>query len=135
VRNIQVDNIDFIDVLKTGKAAILGSRASTGAILIYTKTGSSLNKPSLPGLLQVGLQGFYKAREFSVFDPTESGNENRPDIRTTIHWNPNLRTDSTGKVEESFITSDQTGKFIIIAHGLRGDGTPLFGTKEFSVEE
>ncbi|MFK8010232.1 MAG: TonB-dependent receptor plug domain-containing protein [Saprospiraceae bacterium] len=134
IRGLSVDNVEFIDVLKTGKASILGSRAANGAILIYTKIGSSINNKPITGLLKVGIEGFYKAREFSIFDAQESGNQNRPDIRTTIHWNPNLRTNSEGIAVENFITSDQIGKFIIIAQGLRGDGKPLFGTKEFTVE-
>jgi hypothetical protein len=135
VRNFPVDNIDFIDVLKTGRAAILGSRAANGAILIYSKIGSSLEAGSVVGLLKVELEGFHKAREFPVFEVMKEGNQNRPDIRTTLHWNPNLRINSEGEVEETFITSDQIGKFVIIAQGLRGDGKPLFGIKEFSVEE
>ncbi|MFK7774698.1 MAG: TonB-dependent receptor plug domain-containing protein [Saprospiraceae bacterium] len=135
IRDFPVENIEFIDVLKTGRAAVLGSRAANGAILIYSKVGSSLDSKPITGLLRIKVKGFYRAREFSVFDAMEEGNQNRPDIRTTIHWNPNLRTNSKGIVEENFITSDQTGKFIIIAQGLQADGKPLFGTKEFSVEE
>lgn len=135
IRSMPVENIDFIDVLKTGKAAILGSRAARGAILIYTKTGTALNQLPVVGLLKTKMVGFYKAREFAIFDANEEENSNRPDIRTTLHWNPDLRTDQFGKVKEEFTTSDQTGTFIIIAQGLKKDGTPLYGIKQFEVEE
>lgn len=135
IRSLPVENIDFVDVLKTGKAAILGSRAARGAILIYTKTGSTLSQGPIVGMLKTKLVGFYRAKEFSVFDTTDENNSNRPDIRTTIHWNPDLRTNQEGRVIEKFTTSDQTGSFIIIAQGLRKDGTPLYGIKEFKVEE
>jgi len=38
-------------------------------------------------------------------------------------------------VWDAFKTSDQTGSFIIIAQGLRGDGQPIFGTTSFEVAE
>ncbi len=137
LRAISVSDIDFIDVLKGSYAAIYGVRGANGVILVYTKTGGLISSPKkpVPGLLRTQLIGFHKAREFAVFDPTAVGNSNRPDIRTTIHWNPDLRTDSKGEVWEIIKTSDQTGSFIIVAQGLRADGQPLFGTASFEVEE
>ncbi len=128
-----VADIEFIDVLKGAEASIYGSRGATGVILVYTRTGPSAATEE-PGLLPTKIIGFHKAREFAVFDSEEQKNSNRPDIRTTLHWNPILKTNKKGEAEDSFKTSDQTGKFIIVAQGLKDDGTPLFGTTEFEVE-
>jgi len=136
-RGFPVSDIEFVDLLKGPRTAIYGSRAKNGVILVYSKKGSRYsgsNKP-VPGLLHTKIIGFHKAREFAVFDPNAVGNSNRPDIRTTLHWNPDLRTDAKGEVWEAFKTSDQIGNFIIIAQGLRKDGLPIFGTASFRVEE
>ena len=101
---------------------------------MYTKTGSD-GIASEPGLLNATINGYHRIREFAVGDPTLPGNRNRPDYRTTLHWNADLRTNSKGLVKEELLSSDQTGKFFIVAQGLRADGTPFFGLGEFYVEE
>jgi len=135
-RNFPVGDIEFIDLLKGNETAIYGARGANGVILLYTRTGygESIKKPT-PGMLKVQLIGFHRAREFGVFDPNASGNHNRPDIRTTLHWNPNIVIDENGLVEEIFKTSDQKGRFIIVAQGMTGNGIPLFGKAVFEVEE
>ena len=135
IRTLIAADIDFIDAVIGARASVFGMGASNGAILVYSKRGSNYVKstPS-PGLLQAKIFGFHKAREFAVFDPNAAGNSNRPDLRTTLHWRANQATDGAGVVKDSFPTSDQKGKFIIIAQGLRLDGQPFFGTGEFVVE-
>jgi len=130
---IPPQTIEFIDILKGPSAASYGSRGSGGVILVYTKTGSD-GIASEPGLLNATINGYHRIREFAVFDPNLPGNRNRPDYRTTLHWNADLRTNSKGLVKEELLTSDQTGKFFIVAQGLRADGTPFFGLGEFYVE-
>ncbi len=128
-----VADIEFIDVLKGAEASIYGSRGATGVILVYTNSGISTASDE-PGVLSTKIIGFYKAREFAVFDSATDRNSNRPDIRTTLHWNPILKTNEKGEAKDLFKTSDQYGKFIIIAQGLKDDGTPLFGTTQFEVK-
>ena len=130
---LTVQEIDFIDVLRGGDASIFGVRGGNGVILIYTRSGNTANPVVAPGILNSRIYGFHKAREFAVFDPNLPGNQNRPDLRTTLHWNPNLRGNAHEIIKESFTTSDQSGQFLIIIQGLRKDGQVLFGMKKFEV--
>lgn len=137
VRNYPAINIEFIDAIRGSRAAAkFGIDATNGAIIMYTRNGAGavVTKKANPGLLDAQLRGFYKARVFATFDPNGVGNQNRPDIRTTIYWNPDIRTDIAGKAKDSFTTSDQDGKYIIIAEGLRSDGVPLSGSATFEVD-
>lgn len=134
VRTLQTFNIDFIDVIRGNRAAFLGSDGTNGALLIYTKQGPELAAQNKPGVLNAQINGYHKARQFAVFDPTATGNQNRPDLRTTIHWNADLRIDETGSLKEVFKTSDQKGKFVIVAQGLRNDGQPFYGVSSYEVE-
>ena len=132
--SIPVTDVEFIDVLAGADAAIYGSRGGNGVILIYTRIGGrggSLG-PS-PGIMTFDLKGFHKVREFAVFDPLTDPNPDRPDLRTTLHWNPRLEADATGQIFEKFTTSDQEGTYLIIAQGIRKDGQPLFGMSRFFV--
>ena len=132
--NISVRDVEFIDILKGPDASIYGARGANGVILIYTRRGSgATNQGQPPGINKFDFIGFHKAREFAVFDPDDPKNANRPDIRTTLHWNPSLKVDASGQVQESFRTSDQTGTYLIIAQGLRANGIPLWGYTTFEV--
>ncbi len=128
---IPVETIEFVDVLKGATAAIFGVNASNGVILIYSREGSGVIIKE-PGLLYTQMTGYHRVREFADF--TAGTADGRPDLRTTLHWNPLLRTDEQGKATESFTTSEQTGRFLVVAQGLRPDGRPCFGTLEFAVE-
>ena len=132
--SLSVADIEFIDVLRGADATIYGVRGANGVILIYTRLGTVLSAYKQSGILNAKIVGFHKAREFAVFDSENPANSNRPDIRTTLHWNPMLEVNQLGSIQESFTTSDQKGKFIIIAQGLRKDGQLLFGQKTFEVK-
>ncbi|MEM8524941.1 MAG: TonB-dependent receptor plug domain-containing protein [Bacteroidota bacterium] len=132
---IMPQDVEFIDVLKGAEASIYGVRGANGIILIYTrKGGMSRDRNRGLGIINASVFGFHKSREFAVFDPNVLGNQNRPDLRTTIHWNPHLITDETGRTKVSFTTSDQLGTFLVVAQGLRRDGKPLFGMTTYQVE-
>jgi hypothetical protein len=44
------------------------------------------------------------------------------DIRSTIHWEPNIVTDKNGKAIVSFYTADNTGTYTLIIEGMDLDG-------------
>ncbi|MEM6770566.1 MAG: TonB-dependent receptor, partial [Bacteroidota bacterium] len=131
--NIPIEVIEFIDVLKGSSAAAFGSIGGTGVILVYTRTGNG-NFSKEPGLINTSLNGYHKVREFAHFDVTLPENRNRPDLRTTLFWQPILRIGDQGQLTDSFSSSDQKGTYLIIAQGLRKDGIPYYGTKVFEVQ-
>ncbi|MGB3547142.1 MAG: TonB-dependent receptor plug domain-containing protein [Saprospiraceae bacterium] len=135
VRNVPVQQIEFIDVIRGARAAIFGGGGANGAILLYSRQGDSGGGSVIPGKLKTKLYGFHKAREFAVFDPQLPDNRNRPDLRTTLFWAPGLRTDAAGRAGQTFSSSDQTGDYLIVAQGLRKDGRPYVGIAQFTVEE
>lgn len=134
LRDISSGELDFIDVLTGAGASFYGSRASNGVIVVYTNRGNFFLDKKTQGLLYTKVEGYHEAKEFAVFDYDGEGNQNRPDFRTTLHWNGDIRTNVLGEAKESFITSDQFGKYIILVQGLRSDGQPLYGKSEFTIE-
>lgn len=134
LRNYPMVNVDFVDVIKGTRASIFGSSGANGVILVYSRNSNGVNNVGVPGEVWTQIEGYHKQREFPVFDPTVVGNQNRPDIRTTIFWNPLLFTDKKAKAKDRFNTSDQTGKFHVIAQGLTYDGRPVFGSTSFEVQ-
>ena len=69
------------------------------------------------GTIVLPFQGIYQAREFYETD-YEHINPVKTDNRTTIYWNPEIKTDSTGNAKISFYNSDLKGKAIIKISGI-----------------
>ena len=80
-------------------------------------TYSSSYRGNPRGAIVFPYQGLYQAREFYVPD-YENHNTKIPDNRTTIYWNPEVKTDSTGKVHISFYNSDLDGEALIRISGV-----------------
>ena len=80
------------------------------------------------GAIVFTFQGIYKAREFYQPD-YENKNIEAPDNRTTIYWNPEIQTDSTGTAKVSFYNSDLKGKALIrisgVSYSLKNASTSL----------
>lgn len=69
------------------------------------------------GAIVLQFQGIYRAREF--YKPNyENNKNNKVDNRTTIYWNPEVKTDSTGKAHVAFYNSDLIGKALIRISGV-----------------
>jgi hypothetical protein len=45
-----------------------------------------------------------------------------PDLRSTIYWKPNLKTNAQGEADLFFFTADGTGTYTVIAEGLTPTG-------------
>ncbi|MBC7912847.1 MAG: hypothetical protein H7Y07_01880, partial [Pyrinomonadaceae bacterium] len=57
-----------------------------------------------------------------------------PELQSTIFWNPNLNSNSTGKADFSFYTSDIKGEFVILVQGVEVKNIkPIYGSLRFNV--
>lgn len=128
-------DVDNIDILKGADAAIFGSRASTGVISVLTKRGSSNYDYSKDPTSGVSIQkrvGYYVAREF--FAPKYDvaiPDHVRPDFRSTLQWQPNVKTDATGKATLTYWNTDANAKIQIIVEGVSTQGRIGIGTAEY----
>ena len=130
---INVQDVETVEVLKSGaNSAIYGSMGGGGLLIITTKRGEVNNnyRSYSPGIMSYKPQGFFKAREFyspNYDDPAI--NAKVPDLRTTIYWNPNVISDTTGKANIEFFNSDGTGNYKAIVEGININGS--IGRKVF----
>lgn len=130
---INVQDVETVEVLKSGaNSAIYGSMGGGGLLIITTKRGEVNNnyRSYSPGIMSYKPQGFFKAREFyspNYDDPAI--NAKVPDLRTTIYWNPNVISDTTGKANIEFFNSDGSGNYKAIVEGININGS--IGRKVF----
>jgi hypothetical protein len=87
------------------------TRAGTGPF-VQRATGIYIYKP----LVLAEYKQFYRPR-YPV-----KGNINNTDLRSTIHWSPNIITDKNGMTTLSFYAADKPAKYTIICEGSDMNG-------------
>jgi hypothetical protein len=92
-------------------------------LLIYTNRGM-VRKYYNPSIANITPKGFNKAREFysPKYDRPKGDADKLPDLRSTIYWNPYLKTDAAGKTTFSFYNGDGPGTYKVIVEGINADG-------------
>ncbi|MFS4466310.1 TonB-dependent receptor plug domain-containing protein [Maribacter sp. 2210JD10-5] len=137
--SIQANEVLFVDVLKGADAAIYGFRGANGVVAIYTQRDLFLDDikgKRNPNVTNVKIAGFYKTREFFSPDYSVSRPEHvQGDYRTTLHWQPKIKTNENGEAQLEFYTGDSTGEYQIKVEGITFDGSPFSSSNIFTVEE
>lgn len=105
-------------------SAIYGSRASGGVVIVTTKKARKINNyyKESPGVITFKVNGFYKQREFYSPKYEHAGADNKPDLRTTIYWNPEFTTDKDGDASLSYYNADGAGTYRVVIEGVDAEG-------------
>ncbi len=126
VTDVNMPDVESIEILKSAAyTAIYGGRGGGGVIVINTKSGKSgyVVNTYAPGIMTYQPIGLFRGKEFympNYADPKI--NKTIADLRTTIYWNPNVITDSSGNAEVEFYNADNTGNFKITLEGMDLNG-------------
>ncbi|MFH6601930.1 TonB-dependent receptor plug domain-containing protein [Maribacter algicola] len=138
LKTLRAPEISFIDVVWGSDTALWGSRGAGGVIAIYTERGYSFDKEdvAVPGIVNFEIPGFYKVREFYTPNYAEHKPEyEKPDYRTTLFWQPNLKIDKDGKTSIDFYTGDSPGSYLVKVEGMTDDGRPVSGLHSIEIHE
>jgi len=124
VDDVSTDDVEKIEVLKIPNSFIYGHEGRNGVLVITTKAGTNLAGHMMAiGVLPIAPMGFYKAREFYSPKYNKVGATNgRPDLRSTIYWNPELKTDAGGNAGFEYYNADGKGSYKITLEGIDKDG-------------
>jgi hypothetical protein len=118
---IAPSDIGKIDVVRTNMAVMsrLGNKPS---LLIVTKN-SWVRKTYTPNIANINPKGFNSVREFYMPKYDRPGNANSiPDLRSTVYWNANVKTFTTGKAALSYFNADGPGNYKVVVEGINADG-------------
>lgn len=128
-------DVDFIEVLRGGEAAIYGVRGGNGVVIIHTKKWKdpTINF-SQKGIKSFQVPGYFVEKEFysPKYETEESRQAKSRDERTTIYWNGNLNTDANGTAAISFYTADTRTTYTVTIEGITQDGKLIHQT--FSIK-
>jgi len=94
-------------------------------IAIYTYAGKGLFgvSPTI-GMNKMEVPVFAPTREFYApkYEQLKAEDWQKPDLRTLIHWQPTIVTDTLGKASASFYNGDITGNMKIIVEAITANG-------------
>ncbi|MBC7399292.1 MAG: hypothetical protein H7289_05050, partial [Mucilaginibacter sp.] len=122
--SIQPEDIAKVLVVRTNRAIIsyLGGGENSSYVLLMTKLGS-FKKQYNPSVANITPKGFNKVREFYSPRYDRPGDAVKlPDLRTTVYWNPYLKTDADGKAVFNFFNADGPGTYKVIVEGINAAG-------------
>ena len=121
---IDINSIEQVDVIKS--ANIFGVQGASGAIIIHTKRGEFFIDTTQPLYIKnITPLGYQQPVEFYApkYDTPEKQNAKTPDLRTTIHWQPVVQTDSQGMACFEFYTADEYTSYTVVIEGIADDGS------------
>jgi hypothetical protein len=84
-----------------------------------------------PGFLITNIPGYYQARTF--YEPPPNAKPSIADYRSTIHWQPDIKTDATGKATVSFYNTLPSTDIRIIVQGISPEGNLLSNSAIYTV--
>lgn len=118
--DIVVQDVESVEVLRTiGNTAIYGFNGANGVLVITTKRGGSntnYNRYS-PGIVTYAPKGYTISRQF--YSPKyDTNQDNRPDLRSTVYWNPHVITNEQGTANINYFNTDQAGTYRVVIEGI-----------------
>lgn len=118
--------IDFIEVLTGPEAGAYGLLGGNGVIIINTRARPR-NFESI-GLMKFYPKSYYHTAPFEQPDYTnkEIKKSPYPDQRSTIYWNGNLYTDTSGKTSVHFFTADAPATYTATVFGVTSNGALIY---------
>jgi hypothetical protein len=94
-------------------------------IAIYTFGGKGLfNATAAVGIMKATVPVFAAPREFYApkYPALQTADWLKPDLRTLVHWEPKVKTDSAGRASLSFYNADNPGTMQIIIEAISENG-------------
>ena len=137
-----IDRLLAIDPLKVRKLDMIHRKYFLGGtnydgIMNWTTYKGDLGGYILdPHATVVDYEGLQLQREFYApsYETAERAETHLPDFRNVLYWSPVLPTDSLGRHELSFYSSDLPGKYVVVVEGLAADGTAGSSLMSFEVK-
>lgn len=115
-----------------------GTPTVGNVIAIYTHAGKGLHGTRAPvGISKMVVPVFSKPREFYAprHEQLKPEDWKKPDLRNLIHWDPKIKTDTTGKSVVSFYNSDNTGTIRLVVEAISENGEIGYSELLYDVRE
>lgn len=126
-----VRDVETLVVLRGNEGALY--RSAWGVILVSARRSSYTSGTALSESQGQVLKprGWQKPALFNapVYDTPAMLNYAPPDYRTTLYWNPSVKTNEQGVAEFDFYTSDHKDGFVVRIEGMANNGAYIHAQK------
>ncbi len=122
---IQPFDVEMIDILKDPTQTMIFQGGGNGVICIYLKRGQRNEEKELGSHQKVvPYLGYTSPKTFyqPIYSVDRIRNSTQPDLRTTMLWVPNLKTDGSGEAELRFYTGDTRTSYSLVLEGITESG-------------
>jgi len=128
--NLHIREIGQIEVLPGRFAGLFSTfDGEQTVIIINTKF---IPKPT-PYIKHIMPLGFQKPAEFYAPKYDTPTRTTKPDLRTTIHWAPNITTDEEGRASFSFSTADTPTTYSVVIEGVTENGKIVYHRDKLTI--
>lgn len=125
------DIVEIKIVNNPKKLLPLGLLGENGIVIVETRKGNMRETVNDPSRF---IEGLSRPMKFSEVSHSVSTRRHLPDFRSTVYWNPNIRTGAGGTALVSFYSSDDVGKLRIRIDGFANGGKPFSAESEIEVK-
>jgi MG2 domain len=122
-----------MDQINQVKIQHLIGRGGNDVFLISLNLKDEVSQGSNLNLLNVNLNGYYNAHIF--YSPNyASPSTQSKDLKTTIFWNPAVKTNGNGEATITYYNSDNKGSIRIIADGITDKGVAVTARAGYKIQ-
>lgn len=124
-----------VELVNGAALSLFGSNGANGVLIIQTKSGGAYYKKELEiNIATITPLGFQAPKEF--YSPTYATPNDvqavYADLRTTIYWNPDVRTAPNGDAQLSFYAADAPTTYSVVIEGVTNDGKLIYKRHKIS---
>ncbi|QKG53796.1 hypothetical protein [Hymenobacter sp. BRD67] len=140
VPQFNLNKLMAFDPLRIRKIAVMtkryfyGPETYEGVVSFATYKGDLAGFALDPRALLEEYEGIQGHREFFAprYETAAQQSTTLPDLRNLLYWNPEVKLTAGGGQTLTFYTSDQAGRYLVVAQGLSNDGQA--GSTSFTFE-
>lgn len=111
---------------------LIGNSGNDVYLISLNLKDEAMRGPNL-NLLNVNLNGYYNARTFYSPNYANPSTQSK-DLRTTIFWNPAIKTNENGEATITYYNSDNKTNVRISADGITGKGVAVNAKTVYKVQ-
>ena len=127
---IPASDVDKIEFLQGPEAAFFGTRSNGGVLLLYTRTGSNIER-TLRKDAQLVFQGYEANLNFDEYRQEKS--RKAQEAMNTLYWNPIIQTNEDGKAIIRIAVPKEDNAILVKASTVTTDGQ--IGVYESLIQE
>jgi hypothetical protein len=134
IKEMPIEVVDEVEIVKSAQAALFGSRGGNGIILVTTMSGfdQRLNRAQRFNMQLVEPLGYQQPKEFYAprYATVEQRLSTTPDLRTTLYWNPCVSLSDKGSASLSFYAADSPQSYSVVIEGITDNGKLIHAVRQ-----